>query len=373
MYTKKDKQVKYGISDLKYDIKTNLIKIQDKEDNMVKVTTITTTTTTTNPNIEESSSSSDDETPIVQPTILTPNIGSTSLRSASNAPSHNKNTRTTPSNETPNPPPRPKKTCTKSTPTKTARFSRIAKELIGLTLESDDYIKYKENNQPGKIIERAYYSLGFGDEPLSRAEAMQRADWPQWSQAEEIEVDALFKRGTFVYVKKENVPKDKKIIKCKWVYKRKPDRYKARLVVKGFMQSPFDYGETYAPVCKLSTIRTMLSLLPSKRNWGSRQIDIGNAFIEAYLPPGEEVYMENIPGYEKPGYVVKLIRALYGLKQSPKHWADLLADTLKNLGYKQYYLTMIHVCIGISILKLKEKYILLVMLMIYWSFETNNI
>ena len=50
---------------------------------------------------------------------------------------------------------------------------------------------------------------------------------------------------------------------------------------------------------------------------------------------GEEVYMDNIPGYERPGYVVKLVRALYGLKQSPKHWADLLSDTLKNLGYKQ--------------------------------------
>ena len=108
--------------------------------------------------------------------------------------------------------------------------------------------------------------------------------------------------------------KGKKIIRCKWVYKRKPDRYKARLVVKGFMQSPFDYGETYAPVCKLSTIRTMLSLLPSKKNWGARQIDIGNAFIEAYLPPGEEVYMDNIPGYERHGYAVKLVRVLYGLK-----------------------------------------------------------
>ena len=54
MYIKKDKEVKYGISDLKYDIQTNLIKIQEKDDNMVKITTTTTTTTTSNANIEDS-------------------------------------------------------------------------------------------------------------------------------------------------------------------------------------------------------------------------------------------------------------------------------------------------------------------------------
>jgi hypothetical protein len=41
-----------------------------------------------------------------------------------------------------------------------------------------------------------------------------------------------------------------------------------------------------------------------------RQMDIGNAFVEAYLPPGEEVYMEAIPGFEKPGYVIKLVKSL---------------------------------------------------------------
>ena len=56
-------------------------------------------------------------------------------------------------------------------------------------------------------------------------------------------------------------------------------------------------------------------------------MDIGNAFVEAYLPPGEEVYMEAIPGFERPGYVIKLVKSLYGLKQSPKHWADLLTKT----------------------------------------------
>ena len=36
-----------------------------------------------------------------------------------------------------------------------------------------------------------------------------------------------------------------------------------------------------------------------------RQVDIGNAFVEALLSPDEEVYMDSIPGYERPGCVLK--------------------------------------------------------------------
>ena len=70
-------------------------------------------------------------------------------------------------------------------------------------------------------------------------------------------------------------------------------------------------------------------------NYSIRQLDIGNAFVEAYLPPEEEVYMDSIPGFERPVYAIKLVKSLYGLKQSPKHWADLLSDFLIKLGYKR--------------------------------------
>ena len=73
----------------------------------------------------------------------------------------------------------------------------------------------------------------------------------------------------------------KKIIRSKWVYKYKEveARYKCRLVAKGFMQSPFDYGETYAPVCKLATVRTLLSYMTSNPTWGFRGLDISTAFL----------------------------------------------------------------------------------------------
>ena len=102
------------------------------------------------------------------------------------------------------------------------------------------------------------------------------------------------------------------------------------------------------------------------KGWNLRQLDIGNAFVEAYLPKGEEVYVDSIPGFEKPGYVIKLIRALYGLKQSPKHWADLLAKTLLELGYKRSdYDSCLYYYKDNKDNKDNNKFLLLVMLMIY--------
>ena len=102
----------------------------------------------------------------------------------------------------------------------------------------------------------ALQALSSGDEPLSEKELLQRKDLEEWLKAEEIEWKAIVANGTIRWIRRDEVAKGTKIIKSKWVWKRKPDRYKARCVAKGFMQSPFDYGETYAPVAKFSTIRS---------------------------------------------------------------------------------------------------------------------
>ncbi len=92
------------------------------------------------------------------------------------------------------------------------------------------------------------------------------------------------------------LPKDKKEIGCKWVYKVKHNadgsmsRYKARLITKGYAQTyGIDYEETYSPVAKMTTIRIIIAMVATK-GWFLHQMDVKNVFLRGDLQ--EEVYME---------------------------------------------------------------------------------
>ena len=216
------------------------------------------------------------------------------------------------------------------------------------------------------FAETALSHIESGDEPLSRTEALRRFDAGLWIESEIEELRSMKRLEVFNIVHRGAVPRGKKIIKQKWVYKQKPDRKKARLVAKGFMQSPWDIGETYAPVTRLSTVRTLLAIAAGRPEWSLRHLDISTAFINADLK--EDVYMELPDGYRACEHchevqplanhtccnstckktmkrdadlVIKLRKAIYGLKQSPRDWFDTitgwLMKPLKNggQGFKQ--------------------------------------
>lgn len=78
------------------------------------------------------------------------------------------------------------------------------------------------------------------------------------------EIKMIEKNNTWELVEK---PEDKEVIGLKWVYKVKYNedgsiqKYKARLVAKGYSQQPgIDFNETYAPVVRMETIRSVLAL-----------------------------------------------------------------------------------------------------------------
>lgn len=174
-----------------------------------------------------------------------------------------------------------------------------------------NHVYTRWSNICSKNVEYIFNVLGSGDELLTRKEMLSRNDAKEWKGAEKVEYDAILANSTIKFIKREDVPKGAKIIKCKWVYKQKPDRYKARLVVKGFMQSLFDYGETYAPVSKFSTVRSLIAHAALK-GYKIKSLDIGNAYLHAYLPENEVCYMECPEGFKKPGYVCKIVKSLYG-------------------------------------------------------------
>ncbi|KAJ0455459.1 putative RNA-directed DNA polymerase [Helianthus annuus] len=126
-----------------------------------------------------------------------------------------------------------------------------------------------------------------------------------------------------------------------WLYRHKfkpdgtLDRYKARLVVNGKSQTVgIDCMETFSPVVKPTTIRTVLTLALSK-GWPIHQMDVKNAFLHGTL--NETVFMHQPPGFVdpcKPSHVCRLTKSLYGLKQAPRAWFHRFSSFILAHGFK---------------------------------------
>lgn len=173
-------------------------------------------------------------------------------------------------------------------------------------------------------------------EPVSFKEAVVHEEWVK---AMESELQALKDHHTWTLV---DLPKEKKAIGLKWVYKVKVSmdgkiqKYKARIVAKGYAQEyGVDYEETFSPVARFETIRVILSLAAQK-GWKISQFDVKSAFLNG--PLQEEVFVMQPPGFERKGEeekVYKLHKALYGLKQAPRAWYERIDSYLQKHGYQR--------------------------------------
>ena len=178
-------------------------------------------------------------------------------------------------------------------------------------------------------------------DPKTINEARRRPDWPKWNKAIQAEMDALTKAETWIKVER---PKDRNVVQSKWVFKIKKDaegmieRYKARLVAKGFTQvENIDYYETWAPVAKLASIRTILAIA-ARNSWAIDMFDFHSAFLNGELDDDEEVYMEYPPGLDEIDtrqFCLRLKKLIYGLKQAGRKWYDVVCRTFASLGFKK--------------------------------------
>lgn len=175
------------------------------------------------------------------------------------------------------------------------------------------------------------------DEPLSYEDAIESSQASLWLDAMNEEMEALQENKTWELVEPN---KNRKLIDNRWVFKlkRKSDgsieRFKARLVVKGFLQKAgLDYEETFSPVARWDTIRAVLSIAASRKLKMS-QFDVKSAFLYGELE--EVIYMKQPRGFEDgTSKVCKLIKSIYGLKQAPRCWNSKFKEFLQNFGLNQ--------------------------------------
>ncbi|GJU33246.1 ribonuclease H-like domain-containing protein [Tanacetum coccineum] len=147
---------------------------------------------------------------------------------------------------------------------------------------------------------------------------------PNWKQAMCDEYKALIDNKTWVLVPR---PPNVNIVRSMWLYEHKYNadgslsRYKARIVTNGrSQQQDIDCDDTFSPVVKPATIRTVLSLAVY-RQWTIHHLEVKNAFLHGHLT--ETVYMHQPPGFTDSAhsdYICLLQKSLYGLKQALRAW-----------------------------------------------------
>nr|GEY05214.1 putative ribonuclease H-like domain-containing protein [Tanacetum cinerariifolium] len=145
---------------------------------------------------------------------------------------------------------------------------------------------------------------------------------PSWIEAIQEELLQFNMQKVWVLV---DLPKGKRAIGLKWVFRNKKDergiviRNKARLVAQGHTQEEgIDYEEVFAPVARIKAIRLFLAYA-SFMGFMVYQMNVKSAFL--YETIEEEVYVCKPPGFEDPDYpdkVYNVVKALYGLHQAPR-------------------------------------------------------
>ena len=157
-------------------------------------------------------------------------------------------------------------------------------------------------------------------------EVRRRMDWLKWDLVIKVELKVLKKAGTWGVIERlrgRNM--------CKWVLHIKKDAagkikcYKAQLIAKGFTQVyGVDYYETFTPVSKLASIHTILTIAACN-NWPIDMFDFHSPFLNGQLDEDKQVFMEQLPDYEKSNqqkYCIKLYMLIY------TSWMQMVRDCM---------------------------------------------
>ena len=175
------------------------------------------------------------------------------------------------------------------------------------------------------------------NDPQSFTDAMRRPDKELWWEAFCKEIQAIISNNTWTLT---DLPPGFKVLSLKWVCHTKRDannnfeKYKARIVVRGFAQEiGLDFDETFAPVVRIESVR-MLFAFAAANDLYILHVDCTNAFLNGWSD--WELYVQQPEGFidsKYPNKVLRLNKALYGLKQAPRIWYLLLCGVIVGLGF----------------------------------------
>lgn len=216
-----------------------------------------------------------------------------------------------------------------------------AEEDIVEDLAGDKVLKPKRvRKKPDRfVVGVAKSDVSVSESELTVDDALNGPESLQWKQAMAEELKSFEENDAWEVVQSPS-PEQGTVVSCKWVFQKKLNsdntvRYRARLVAKGFTQRPgIDFDETFSPVLRHSTLRLMFALAV-KLNLEMCHLDVNTAFLNGVL--SEVIYMQKPVGLEcnNDNAVLKLKRAIYGLKQSSRIWYQRVEDLLTSIGYKK--------------------------------------
>jgi hypothetical protein len=172
------------------------------------------------------------------------------------------------------------------------------------------------------------------EEPTFFEEAILRKEW---ADAMTKEYQSIMKNEVWEIVPR---PKNKDVVPSRWLFKIKHaidgsiEKYKARFVACDFSQKEgIDYEETFSPMARYTSIRTIISLV-AKMKWKLHRMDVKTTFLNGVIE--EEVYIEQPQGFEveyRKSHVCRLKKALYRLKQALRSWYVHINSFLTILGF----------------------------------------
>ena len=175
---------------------------------------------------------------------------------------------------------------------------------------------------------RAYaYHVNAGVIPTPKGmkNALKGKHAKKWRAAIKAEWSGLWKRGTFEWVRYDDLPANAKVMTLLWQFKVKPDRLKARCCLNGTQEREDEYGDIFAPVCRHTSMRALLWKALGK-NWSLGQCDVTQAYL--WADNLQQQWVHAPPMFARPGYCLRLRKCLYGKHSSGADWHSVMTEWL---------------------------------------------